>query len=1090
MPFISSNSGDSNEESEDKIEFVTEPQLQVIRAFNLTMERLLPSGKPSVCLKCGKPTERLLRAELGNKIFSCTVQLPACARCLQRHPFSLWQTTYSAILSGFLVSAALLLMLASQWLMGLVGLGLALVIFMSVKPFPWMSRPRRESDLLGLLKSSERYQLIVNEIPGTKLTLPKSETARNFSNVQESAILNESFGWYSDFRWGLVAHDFGMDTASIPVLSAYLEILVAEMTEFAFQCRQGKEVAMRLHLELLEGRKRTLVFDFVPENAKKNVGTLIRKLETLPPLVVNGPIVVNLFVSSNTHTKLYSQLPAVKLSEEVQKVAAEQLAKRRMELQADDLDESDDALVAIDLESEDSDSLAEQERFSIEELLAWQKAAPNQLHLLHFVTDRLVDLSRTSEALGLWESFMAEHEEVAGARFQFAVFLERAEYLERAASVCQRLIEKEPTNTDAFGLLAHLLLQLEQPQNAEVVLQQAPLQGRTLEFYVAEARILNTLGKKDELWKTLELMKVRFPDAAATWYLRAMFQTQMERYREALDDIDELENVAGTSWNVVQLRSHNLYQLGLITEALAVIDEALKEQPEDIAFRLLRAEYYYGLNKFEMAIEDCLKVVERVPEYAYAHQLLAATYLENGDYDAAISSAQKAIDLSESTSYLMGLLGSAHLMKQEDEIAESYLIQACDADPSNIQARYRLSQLRANQGDLEKAVEELNVILTENPRHSTVLLTRGYNYLSLREYEKANADFTLVIELLPKSLAALRGKGIALEALDRRKEALSFYDQALEVDPEDADSLVGRSRLRMSDNNMEAAERDLNSVLESMPDSIQALYMRAQVNMHSGKLDQAISDFNEILKNDPDFTPALIGRSAVWNQKGEIEKSQEDLDAAIQSAPEQAEESDYSRLLQIAHLAFVQEKYDETIAAANEAIAASDEHTHAIRIRAGANWYLDQFAEALEDYEYLVKNSETRDPGLLNGRGQVYCEMGEFELALADLQEAVALARKSELNTVLAYTLNGLGKTLTGLGRYEEAQAAFDESFTLQPRNAWLQFNRGLMAAVTNQPEIAVDFFKKALELSDPALSPKKRAKAKAYIERYSSESA
>jgi tetratricopeptide (TPR) repeat protein len=109
-------------------------------------------------------------------------------------------------------------------------------------------------------------------------------------------------------------------------------------------------------------------------------------------------------------------------------------------------------------------------------------------------------------------------------------------------------------------------------------------------------------------------------------------------------------------------------------------------------------------------------------------------------------------------------------------------------------------------------------------------------------------------------------------------------------------------------------------------------------------------------------------------------------------------------------------------------------------------------------------------------------------LALADLQEAVELARKSELNTVLAYTLNGLGKTLAGLGRYAEAQAAFEESFSLQPKNAWLHFNQGLMAAVQNQTARAVDFFKQALELTDPALSPKKRAKAKAYVERYSAE--
>lgn len=1088
MPFISSNSGESDDSSEDRIEFVTEPQLQVIRAFNLTMDRLLPAGEPSVCLKCGAKSARLVGAELDNTIFSCQVELPACPRCARSHPFAAWEFNRTAVAAVVIASLSCGLVLISQWLAGLIGIAIAIALLGLWPPLPWRARGQREAELLELLKQSTRYERIVKEVPQTKLTLPHVKSTRTFSEDQESTTLNESFGWHSDFRWGIVAHDFSVDTASIPVLSAFLEILVEEMTEFAYRCRDGKEVAMRLHLELLEGRRRNFYIDVMPDVGEQKIAAWIAKLDRFPPMVVNGPIVVHLFASTNTQTKLYAKLPEVKLSPEVQLIAAEQAASRKMELKASDLDEA--AVVGLEERKSglDRSEVSEEEKFSIEELLVWQKAAPKQLHLLNFIADRLIDLSRTAEALELWEKFMAVYEETPGARFQFAVFLERAEYLERAASVCQRLVDHEPDNTDAYGLLAHLLLQLEQPENAANVLQQAPLHGRTIEFYVAEARIYNTLGKKDELWKTLELMKELFPEAAATWYLRAMHQTQQERYREALEDVDQLEEVSGTSWNVIQLRSHLLYQLGQISEALAVVDEALEQQPDDIAIRLLRAEYYYGLNKFEMAIEDCQRVIERVPEYPYAHQLLAATFLENGDYDAAIQSAQKAVDLSESTSYLMGLLGSAHLMKQEEEIAESYLIQACEADPSNIQARYRLSQLRANQGDLDKAIAELDVILAENPQHATVLLTRGYNYLSLRDYEKANEDFTSVIALLPKSVAGLRGKAIALEALDRRKDALHYYDQALEVDPEDADSLVGRSRLRMSDNNMEAAERDLNSVLESMPDSIQALYMRAQVNMHSGKLDQAISDFNEILKNNPDFTPALIGRSAVWNQKGEIEKSQDDLDAAIQSAPEQAEESDYSRLLQIAHLAFVQEKYDETIAAANEAIAASEEHTHAIRIRAGAYWYLDQFAEALEDYDQLIKAAETGDPGLLNGRGQAYCELGEFDLALADLQEAVELARKSELNTVLAYTLNGLGKTLAGLGRYAEAQAAFEESFSLQPKNAWLHFNQGLMAAVQNQTSRAVDFFKQALELTDPALSPKKRAKAKAYVERYSAE--
>jgi hypothetical protein len=45
------------------------------------------------------------------------------------------------------------------------------------------------------------------------------------------------------------------------------------------------------------------------------------------------------------------------------------------------------------------------------------------------------------------------------------------------------------------------------------------------------------------------------------------------------------------------------------------------------------------------------------------------------------------------------------------------------------------------------------------------------------------------------------------------------------------------------------------------------------------------------------------------------------------------------------------------------------------------------------------------------------------------------------------------------------------------------------MAAVRNQPLKAIVFFQKALELHDPVLSPKKKAKAKAFVERHSGKS-
>lgn len=1108
MPFISSHSKDSNASNKDEIEFITDQQVRAMFALNWTSDHLQSSEHPARCIKCGAKPECLQDVMIDNCVFACRLKVPVCRRCAGTHPFDPLEVNGSTCISGALLAIAIGSWMVSQVLFGLIFLLLAGAAIFFLPPYCFLSRRQRQIRFLKLLQASDRYQRLVSVIPNTNLLLPLDNNHEGFTDDREVRSLRDSFGWKSGFNWILVDHQFALDTASIAVISALLENLVEELTLLSLEYQGRKDFILRLKVELLDRQRRILGLDSLPRLPKRKIEQFIRKADALPPIVVNGPILIHLYYAKALGTELFGKLPKPNVSPELLEFA-ELTMKRRSTSRSDvtlhdptsetadrsakkklPVEESELGVAGVTDSEQRVKSGEDTEKFTLDQLLVWQKAAPNQLHLLSVISDKLLDLSRTDEAIQLWEKFIADNKVNSDARFQYAVLLEKAGYLERAAGVCKKLTEDEPDNTDAFGLLAHLLLQLDQANEAAEILQRSPQRGQSLDFLMAEARVYIALDDKEQMGKTIEKMKAYFPEAATTWYFSAVKKIQQEYFLEALDEIERLEKVIGLNWTVVQMRSHCLYQLGRSNEALAIVEAAVEKEPENVALRLLRAEYYYGMNKFELAIEDYARVLEIEPENTQALQLLASTYLANGDCASAITYGQRAMELTESSSYLLGLLGTAHLMNQDIDVAENYLGQACDADATNYQARYRLSQLRAYKGDFEQAIDELNVILKDHPDEAAILLTRGYNYLSLRQHEQAIFDFDLVIESQPNSLAALRGKAIALEAMEKRKDALEFYDKALTVDPDDADSLVGRSRLSMSDNKLEAAEKDLNSVLESMPDSIQVLYMRAQVSMHAGKLDQAMNDFNEILRNDPDFTPALIGRSAVWNQKGEIEKSQDDLDAAIQSAPEHAEESDYSRLLQIAQLAFVQEKYQEALTAVNEAIdICQQDPLQAIRIRAGVYCYLDHFAEAIEDYNRLIESAESREPGLLNGRGQTYCELGEYELALADLEEAVELARKSEYITLLAYTLNGLGKTLVGLGRYDEAQVAFDESFSLQPKNSWLQFNQGLMAAVRNQPLKAVEFFEKALELHDPVLSPKKRAKAKAFIDRYSRQS-
>src|SRR5262249_29251651 len=110
-------------------------------------------------------------------------------------------------------------------------------------------------------------------------------------------------------------------------------------------------------------------------------------------------------------------------------------------------------------------------------------------------------------------------------------------------------------------------------------------------------------------------------------------------------------------------------------------------------------------------------------------------------------------------------------------------------------------------------------------------------------------------------------------------------------------------------------------------------------------------------------------------------------------------------------------------------------------IRGGALWYLGELDDAIADFS---KGLMFGGPELWahSSPGQIYAEQEAWDEAMADLNAAVSLAREDGSVEGQAYALNGLGLTLGGLGRFDEALATFAQSLKLCPGNAWAYFNR------------------------------------------------
>ena len=109
-------------------------------------------------------------------------------------------------------------------------------------------------------------------------------------------------------------------------------------------------------------------------------------------------------------------------------------------------------------------------------------------------------------------------------------------------------------------------------------------------------------------------------------------------------------------------------------------------------------------------------------------------------------------------------------------------------------------------------------------------------------------------------------------------------------------------------------------------------------------------------------------------------------------------------------------------------------------------------------------------------------ELGEFERALEAIDRSVEISRAQQDPIGMAFSLNGRGRALVGLGRHREAEEAFDESLKLKPDNAWLHFNRGILYLDQKEPAQALVCFELALCVQSPKLPPGKRRRAAGFI--------
>lgn len=1076
--------------------------------YGQTLEALDKAGGHSQsCLCCGnKPPEFVIPFYYQETHFAWAVPLPVCKACSKKPPIV--PLSLTSKLSQWLVqigSVSLILLLLPLVLQyfpdlprkfaigGVFGaLALAVAIFRLLRPLPMPMETRLEA-LESMLKKSPHLRILPEAYPDAHgvLSLDKrgfvNELIPFEKNTEQEFLQNH----FLPFDRGFVMadlHNLERKDGSLTLCTEVFRYITAQFHQIV--ANQGERpIACQALITFLPDRKRVVQTSTVPSENSSVRLKLNTALSKMPDFPVRLPVVV-LFRTCNfggysAASEMTIPPPATEFQRYI-RALSESSDRDNSEVQGESRAKSELEL-ATDQEFLDTKSNLETNAITPEDFARWTALHPDVFDLQSGLADYYAEKGDVTQAIEVWEKYLASHEETRSSLGLYASFLERHERLEKAASVCQSITRRRDAMPDDFAYLAHLQLALGYPEEAAKIIKQAPQGPLTADYYFSSARIANSLSQPEECLANLEKALQVDSTYSNALLLRSNLHLADKRFEKAIEDIDRYLAIEGPSYRAYQIKTAALSKSRGNEAAIQFLTERIAELGNHPLLNGLRSEAYRESGKYELAIDDCNWILEHFPDFHPARLQRAELKIDTDDPAGAIEDAKYIVDAGGDDSLLYATLGYAYHLDHQTDQAIEYLQRAVGSDPRNMSARYRLSQVYTSVGQIEESIEQLTAILDIDASQIIPLVVRGYQLLMQSRRDEAEKDFQAALELEPNEVQALRGMAIVNELRGDHKDALIFLDKALVIDPENEECLLDRSRLSMSDYNLKAAEKDLDQVIAASPNLLPALFSRAQLHIQLGRMEEALSDLDAILKDNPNFAPALIGRSAIHEIQGNDEKSQEDLDAAVELEPESADETELQRALIASQIALVQNRFDEAIEAATQAIALNPTSEQAYLRRASAYWYSDQFAEAWEDYNYVLETLDADSIRARNGRGGCAAELGECETAIQDLEGAVRDARNGD-SQLLPYCLNNLARAFIGNDQLREAEDALAESLELQPRNAWLYFNRGLLRIAQKNSQSALEDFKQAVSATEPRLPPRKLAKAQAFIERTTKE--
>ncbi|MEQ8787127.1 MAG: tetratricopeptide repeat protein [Pirellulaceae bacterium] len=325
--------------------------------------------------------------------------------------------------------------------------------------------------------------------------------------------------------------------------------------------------------------------------------------------------------------------------------------------------------------------------------------------------------------------------------------------------------------------------------------------------------------------------------------------------------------------------------------------------------------------------------------------------------------------------------------------------------------------LRGNlTDDADRQLADYNQAVLIDPTNTEALRIRGSFHLVREDYDKAADDFAKLLESDASNVNAHHALAEALTNLEKYDEALKHVNKGIEADPKNPLGYTLRARVHLMKEDAKAALEDLDKALQIDPRDMQALLMRARYHFTQDDMAKAKDDVNQLLTVRPGLVQGILLRSAISAQEDRYDDAITDLRGLLRLDPDNV-----GWRLQLAAYYVASDRPRRAIDVYNEMIDEDPENWMAMRGRGDALLAVGKQAEAIEDFERVLK-AEPDNSGTLNNLAWVLATSPDEKLR--DGQRSIELAKKAcELTEYkAAHILSTLASGYAETGDFENAK--------------------------------------------------------------------